>query len=102
MLHNFSSQPEPLKIKSPLQYFSSYFNQDYFENVSHCSNLYYIRKTGSVLNTTLQEIRKLFGVLMLVGFILYPRMNMYWHTGMFLELIANQRDRFSLSLELYY
>lgn len=94
--HDYPTLPTAKEVKSPLQYLEQYFNEDFFENLANCTNLYYLRKTGSVLNTRSQEMRKLFGILLVMGCIPYPRINMYWRAGMRLEIIANQmsRDRF--------
>lgn len=94
--HDYPCRPDSHEVKTPLQYFEAYFNENFFDNLIRCTNLYHLRKTGSILNTNNQEMRKLFGIFLLMGCIPYPRIHMYWRAGMRLEIIANKmpRDRF--------
>lgn len=64
--------------------------------VSTCTNLYYLRKTGNKLKTTKSEIQKLFGIHILMGCIPFPRLPMYWRSGISLDKITRRmsRDRF--------
>lgn len=60
-----------------------------------CTNLYYLRKTGRVLNTNKPEMKKLIGIHLLMGILSYPRIAMYWRRSIKIDMIisAMTRDR---------
>lgn len=55
--HDFSGHPQPTE-RSSMEYYNDYYNDDFYEQMALCTNLYYLRKTGRVLNTTKQKIKK--------------------------------------------
>ncbi|CAK1588652.1 unnamed protein product [Parnassius mnemosyne] len=68
----------PMKsVRQPIDYVQDYFDDQFYEMVSTCTNLYYLRKTGSELKTTKSEIQKLFGIHILMRCIPFPRLPMY-------------------------
>lgn len=82
--------------KTPLIYFKAYYSDDFFSKAAEYTNMYYLSKYGKVLNTSAAEIKKLYGMHLLMGCIKFPRMRMYWSAGFGLEIIkkAMPRDRF--------
>ncbi|XP_039749876.1 piggyBac transposable element-derived protein 3-like [Pararge aegeria] len=85
-------------VRSPLAYFEDYFDDKFFEHAAVCTNNYYMRKTGKVLNTTAAELKKFVGIHFIMGCIPYPRIHMYWRIEMRLALVADKisRDRFKI------
>ncbi|CAG4962526.1 unnamed protein product [Parnassius apollo] len=96
--HNYPGHPKPDKVQSPVEYFGAYYDEDFFENMALCTNLYYMRHTGKVLNTNKQEIKRLYGIHLLMGIHSYPRYAIYWRRNISINIItsAMTRDRFSL------
>ena len=47
---------------SPMNYFSNYFDQDYFERLAMFTNKNYLKKTGKTLNCDWKEMSKFFGI----------------------------------------
>ncbi|GBP73399.1 Chimeric ERCC6-PGBD3 protein [Eumeta japonica] len=82
--------------RRPVDYFRDYFDDDFIEKISHCTNLYYLRSTGRELKCTSTEITKLLAIHIIMGCVPYPRLPMYWRAGTKLGLICNimSRDRF--------
>ncbi|XP_061704417.1 piggyBac transposable element-derived protein 3-like isoform X1 [Cydia pomonella] len=100
--HSWYPSYPALACRSPFEYFQEYFDDEFFQTCAECTNLYYKRKhRGNELNTTAAEIKNLFGVLLVMGCISYPRTHMYWRQKMQLLLISNvmSRDRFCLLRE---
>ncbi|KAJ0183845.1 hypothetical protein K1T71_000268 [Dendrolimus kikuchii] len=93
--HEYPSLPVS-SVRTPMEYFSDYFDKVFFEEVSRCTNLYYLRKTGRELKTTAVDIAKVFSIHIIIGSIHYPRVPMYWRTGLKLDIISKQmaRDQF--------
>ncbi|XP_028163522.1 uncharacterized protein LOC114355063 [Ostrinia furnacalis] len=83
-------------VRAPIDYLSEYFDENFYEEIARCTNLYYKRKTGQELNTTKFEIAKLFGAHIIMGCLPYPHLTMYWRANMKIGLIADtiSRDRF--------
>jgi hypothetical protein len=82
-------QRQPCAVRSPLLYFQDYFDTDFFEQCARCTNNYYMRKNGRILNTNTVEIKKLIGIHLIMGCIPYPRLYMYWRDDLRLEKVAN-------------
>lgn len=93
--HNFSGHPQPNKVRSPLEYYNDYFNNGFYERMALCTNLYYLRKTGRLLNTSKPEMKKFIGIHLLMGILSYPRIAMYWRRSIKIDIIisAMTRDR---------
>lgn len=87
-----------VEVRSPLEYFNDYFNDDFFEKAVDFSSRYHLLKNGKLLNTTVPEMKKLFGIHIIMGCIPYPRIHMYWNKKYRQESIAPilTRDRFFL------
>lgn len=93
--HDYPSLPVST-VRTPIEYFSDYFDRGFFEEISRCTNLYHLRKTGRELKTTAVDIAKVFSIHIIIGCIHYPRIPMYWRAGLKLEVISKQmaRDQF--------
>lgn len=50
-------------------------------------------KFGKILNTDAAEIKKIYGMHLIMGCIRYPRLRMYWSMGMSLEPIQKAMTR---------
>ncbi|XP_068081805.1 piggyBac transposable element-derived protein 3-like [Anabrus simplex] len=105
----FQEKPHPVPIdytniqnppseRTPLQYHEDYFDDDFFNLAAEKTNMYSVVKTGKSINTNPQELKKFFGINLLMGCIRYPRLSMYWQKGIQLNLISEcmSRDRFLL------
>lgn len=83
--------------KSPLEYFKTYFNDELFENFAFYTNLYAEQQEKVAFKATnAAEIRSLFGLHMIMGYIKLPRVRMYWSPVINLQMFKNQMtcDRF--------
>ena len=58
--------------------------------------MYSVAKTGKPLQTNSVELKKFFGMNLVMGCISYPRLSMYWQQGIALKIVADcmSRDRF--------
>ncbi|XP_052737981.1 piggyBac transposable element-derived protein 3-like [Bicyclus anynana] len=94
--HNYLPRARPAAIRSPMEYFNDYFDDEFFEHSAMCTNNYYMRRTGCILNTNAIELKKLVGIHLIMGVISYPRLYMYWRDGMRLDIVAKimARERF--------
>lgn len=79
-----------------MEYLDDYFNEEFFEQSAICTNNYYMRRSGRILNTSSSELKKLVGIHLIMGVIPYPRLFMYWRAGVRLDMVANimPRERF--------
>lgn len=80
-------------ILTPLEYFTAYYPDTYFENTALYTNMYSLNKLGRNVNTDSAEIKKLYGMHLMMGCISYPRMRMYWASGIELKPISNAMPR---------
>lgn len=94
--HNYLPRAPPNAIRTPMEYFKDYFNYEFFEQAAMCTNNYYMRRTGRVLNTNSIELKKFVGIHLIMGVFPYPRLYMYWRDGMQLDMVAKimPRERF--------
>lgn len=94
--HDYQSLPLH-RARTPMQYFEDYFNDDFYQLGAECTNNYFMRKTGNVLNTSANEIKKVFGIHLYMGVFTFPRMSFYWRQSTRLAVVADilTRDRFT-------
>lgn len=94
--HHYHNNSLLKEVSSPLEYLTEYFDEKFYENAANCSNMYHFRHKGKLLNSTPQEIKKFFGIHLVMGCIPYPRLCMYWRTNLKLQMITSvmSRDRF--------
>lgn len=84
----FESNPDQIQetdsvqfhnLKSPLEYFKNYFTDDLFENFAVQTNEYALQQNRVTFEpTNASEIKILFGLHMMMGWIKLPRVSMYW------------------------
>ena len=92
----FESTPNRVKDRekfTPLDYFSQYFNDDFFQMVADKTNIHFHQVNNSLLNTTLEEIRSFVGITLLMSTLGYPRIRMYWSDNFKISLITNTMTR---------
>lgn len=80
---------------TPLDYFSQYFNDDFFENVSTQSNVRAMQANEiKPLRSTAEEYKKLVGIHIVMGIFGLPRLRLYFMKGMEIPIITQiPRDR---------
>lgn len=72
----------PNDVRTPLEYFSEYFDDSFFENAAEKTNMYCMSTTGKILKATPQKIRQLFGMHIIMGCIRLPHIpNRYQIAG---------------------
>lgn len=83
-------------VKTPLQYFTRYFDDNFFENAAGCTNRYTVLKTGESLHTSSGELKNFFGMHIAMGCVRFPRIRMYWQQKFSIPIVANtiSRNRF--------
>lgn len=62
----------PSNVHTPLEYFSEYFDDSFFQNAAEKTNMYCMPTTGKILKATPQKIRQLFGMHIIMGCICLP------------------------------
>ncbi|KAJ8959767.1 hypothetical protein NQ314_006196 [Rhamnusium bicolor] len=79
------------KIK---EYTNMYFDDAVFENICNCTNVRYLQKKGKPINLTVSEVKKFFGISILMSCPKYPQL--YWSHMTKVNIISNSmtRDRF--------
>lgn len=68
-------------VHTPLEYFSEYFDDSFFQNATKKTNMYGMSTTGKILKATPQEIPQLFGMHIIMGCIRLLNIHMYWRRG---------------------
>ncbi|KAH7945339.1 hypothetical protein HPB49_009797 [Dermacentor silvarum] len=99
----FPKKPDPpgavegadvlVDVKSPLTYFSEYFNEQFFENAAEKTNMYHMSKHGKALQAIAQKVKQLFGMHLVMGCIRFPQLHMYWKRGYHFDLISSVMTR---------
>lgn len=69
---------KPDNIRSPLEYFKLFFDDDLINNIVDQTNLYSVQKHGVSLNTNFSEICNYFGIHVISGIVPMPSYKMYW------------------------
>lgn len=84
----------PGEIQSPLYYFSKYFDDSDFENMSFFTNLYAVQKnTNNFKPTNIQEMKEFVAIHLMMGVLKFPRIRMYWENNTRIHIIANTMNR---------
>ncbi|XP_060840869.1 piggyBac transposable element-derived protein 3-like [Rhopalosiphum padi] len=84
----------PDEIQSPLYYFSKYFDDSDFENMSFFTNLYGVQKnTNNFKPTNTQEMKEFVAIHLMMGVLKFPRIRMYWENNTRIHIIANTMNR---------
>lgn len=79
-----------------LQYFNQYINDSIFQEIADKTNQTSVLKNSKSINTSTSEIRKWFGISMIMACLQYPLIRMYWQKKWQVPVICNAmtRDRF--------
>jgi hypothetical protein len=73
---------------SPLQHFKSYFSNEFFEQAAYQTNLYAAQSNVERYKlVTADELQKYFGILILMGVLKFPTVQLYWDTNLGIEAI---------------
>lgn len=77
-------------------YVNMYFDDCDFENICNCTNVKYLMDKGKSMNLTVAEVRKFFGISVLMSCLKYPQIKMYWAKMTKVSAITNSmtRDRY--------
>lgn len=77
-------------------YIKIFFDDSDFENICNCSNVRHQETTGKAMNLTVIEVRKFFGISILMSCLKLPQVKMYWSNMCKVNSIAScmTRDRF--------
>lgn len=92
-------------IPSPMELFGKFIDDEYIDLVVNFTNMYAQTK-NNISNVTSDEIRCVFGVLLLSGYVTVPRRRMYWetskdtHNAMITNAIS--RDRFGFIVRMIH
>lgn len=83
-------------IKSPIEYFNSFFDDEIFEKICMETNNYAFQDKGVDLKCGVWEIRRYIGVLLYLGVVKIPTMRMAWSNDFKLTVISDAlpRNRF--------
>jgi hypothetical protein len=85
------------EYQTPMMYFAKYFPNEIFMELAEKTNMYSIHKTGKIINTNVEEIRKFVALHIVMGIIRFPRLRMYWTPAtkiQFIDDIQLPRNRF--------
>jgi len=79
-----------------LQYFSQYFNSQFFRDAADFTNQYSMIKSNQFLKTDSQELKSFFAANLIMGCVTFSRLRMYWQKGYRYPSVADimSRDRF--------
>ncbi|KAH7958989.1 hypothetical protein HPB49_007064 [Dermacentor silvarum] len=80
--------PDTDETCTPYTYFSRYVPESIFKVIAENTNQYIVKTTLHNVNTTSNEVRKLFGMHILMGVIHLPRVRLYWNPMMKVSLIS--------------
>ncbi|XP_067930723.1 piggyBac transposable element-derived protein 3-like [Watersipora subatra] len=90
--HPVLSDP-PVLDKTSLESFKAYLNDDTFKTIADLTNQYHAQNHGKSLCTTMAEIKKFFGMSLIMGCINMKRLRMYWSKKTRVPIIANSMSR---------
>ncbi|KAH6948602.1 hypothetical protein HPB50_025223 [Hyalomma asiaticum] len=79
--------PEADVTCTPYMYFSRYVPESTFKVIAENTNQHSVKTTLHNMNTTANELRKQFGMHILMGVIHLPRVRLYWNPVMKVSLI---------------
>lgn len=95
----------PIIMPTPLDYFTKYFDNKFFENFAFCTNLYAVQNNSTNFKSTnATEIKSLIAIQMLMGCLKYPKKEMYWTRRYRVNVIADTMTKnrfFSLRQHLH-
>ena len=65
---------------TPVEFFELFFDDDLFDIIVHETNRYASQKNRE-LRVTREEMKVVFGVLLISSYVSYPRRRLFWETG---------------------
>ncbi|KAH7940561.1 hypothetical protein HPB49_001894 [Dermacentor silvarum] len=83
------SHQEATTLLEPLEYFLKYFPADMFSELAKFTNIYALQQEGVELQTTADEMKVFFGIMMRMAVLKYPRIRMYWQEDTKVPTIAD-------------
>lgn len=94
ILNEIEEPDYPEEIQDPINYFSKYFDDSDFENMSFFTNLFAVQKnTNHFKPTNTREIKEFIGIHLMMGALKFPRIRMYWEYNTRINIIANTMNR---------
>ncbi|XP_076036256.1 uncharacterized protein LOC143022126 isoform X1 [Oratosquilla oratoria] len=85
--------PEATTLKTPLEYFKQFFDEDLLQMIVDQSNLYSTQQRGISLNLTVEELEQFIGTVLHTSIVHLPRMHMYWSKACWVPQIAEVFSR---------
>lgn len=86
-------EEEQDKNSQRLIQFNAYFEDSFFETIASMTNMNFMKKTGRMLNTSAEEMRKFFGIILIVGCIRMKRLRHYWKKDTRIPCVADAMTR---------
>lgn len=81
-------EPEIHSIESPIEFFERYIPHTLLQTIVEMTNLYAVQKNlNRFTPTTLDEIKRLIGIHIIMGNLKFPRAKMYWDANIGIPLI---------------
>lgn len=74
----FSLPPQNFLELTPMWYFQQFWDEDMMENLVEQTNLYSVQKTGTSVETTVDEMEQLIGIQMKMAIVKMPTVASYW------------------------
>ena len=80
----------PVVEKTPAGYSVMFFTDDLVNYIVENTNLYSVQVSGKTVGTTVEEIKTLIGIQMMMGIVRLPRYDSYWARGLRFPLISEK------------
>lgn len=90
---NVSYSPPPDQLHTPYEYFKMFCDNNALQNICDQTNLYSTQKTGTSVNTSVQEIEQFLGIHVMSGIVRVPSYKMYWQQSTRFAPIADTMSR---------
>ncbi|XP_042904032.1 piggyBac transposable element-derived protein 3 [Parasteatoda tepidariorum] len=93
---DFTQIQTPDTVRTPLQYFRQYFQDEFFKDAADFTNQYSITKSGKSLKTDARELKVFVAANLIMGCVTFSRLRMYWQAEYKYPPVSNiiSRDRF--------
>lgn len=83
----------PVDVKSPVEYFNHYFDDDLIDLIVRETNLYSTQETSKCLNVTKEEVLAFLGVSIYTGICKLPAITDYWSATTLVRQVAGVMPR---------
>jgi hypothetical protein len=70
-----------------------FITNEMLESVVEQTNIYSVEKTGTSINTSIQEIEQVFGMIYFMGLVQMPNLQSYWENELSFGSVANVMPR---------